>query len=140
MPEVDVDEVVRHEVAVDDHAGRDAHRASPPRHVAVVEVAYLGVLEGAPAAEQHTPAADFFVARKGLVEEVEQVVVQRHHALHELHIAHEARVVVGEELDRRGGADAAGVERRGMHVTSLHEAEHLARPPADLQRLAVELT
>ena len=62
-----------------------------------------------------------------------------HDALHELHVAHEPRVVVGEELDGRGGADAARVQRRRVDVTALHEAEHLARVPADLERLAVEL-
>ena len=37
------------------------------------------------------------------------------------------------------GADAAGIQRGGVHVPALHQAEHLPRPAADLQRLAVEL-
>ena len=67
----------------------------------VVEVAVLGVVERAPAAQQHAAAADLLVAGQRLVDEVEQVVVHRHDALHELHVAHEPGVVVGEELDRR---------------------------------------
>ena len=63
-----------------------------------------------------------------------------HDPLHELHVAHQADVVVGEQLDRRGGADAARVERGGVHVATLHQAEHLPGVPADLQCLAVELT
>ena len=49
------------------------------------------------------------------------------------------RVVVGEQLDGRRRADAARVERRRVHVASLHQAEHLAGVPADLEGLAVEL-
>ena len=56
-------------------AGGDAHRPAPGRHVPVVEVADVGVLEGAPAAEQDTPPADLLVAGQRLVEEVEEVVV-----------------------------------------------------------------
>ena len=96
------------------------------RHVAVVEVAHLGILERTPAAEQDAPSAVLLVARHRLVEEVEQVVVHRHHALHELDVAHQTDVVVGEQLDGRGRADAAGIQRRRMDVTAFHEAEHLA--------------
>ena len=46
-------------------------------HVLVLEVADVGVLEGAPAAEQDAPAADLLVAGQRLVEEVEEVVVHR---------------------------------------------------------------
>ena len=105
----------------------------------VVEVAVLGVVERAPAAQQHAAAADLLVAGQRLVEEVEQVVVHRHDPLHELHVAHQPGEVVGEELDGRDRADAARVERRRVHVAALHQAEHLAGVPADLQRLAVEL-
>ena len=69
--------------------GRDAHGPAPLGHVLVLEVADVGVLEGAPAAEQDAPPADLLVAGQGLVEEVEQVVVHRHDPLHELHVAHE---------------------------------------------------
>ena len=65
--------------------------------------------------------------------------MHRHRALQELDIAHQARQVIGEKLDRRHRADAAGVERRGMHVASFHQAEHLARVAADLQGFAIEL-
>ena len=119
--------------------GRDEHLPAPVRHVPVLEVAVVGVVERAPAAQQHAPPADLLVAGQRLVEEVEQVVVHRHDALHELHVAHEPGVVVGEELDRGHRADAARVERGRVHVAPLHQAEHLARVPADLQRLAVEL-
>ncbi len=138
--EVDVDEAVGDELAVDDHARGHAHRPAPFGHVAVVEVADGRILERAPAAEQDAAPADLLVARHRLVEEVEQVVVHRHDPLHELHVAHQADVVVGEQLDRGRGADAARVERGGVHVATLHQAEHLPRVPADLERLAVELT
>ena len=137
--QVDLDEVVGHELAVDDHAGRHEHLAAPARHRAVLEVAVVRVVERAPAAQQHAPPSDLLVAGHGLVHEVPQVVVHRQAALHELHVAHEPGVVVGEELDRGHRADAARVQRGRVHVAPLHQAEHLARVPADLQRLAVEL-
>ena len=82
----------------------------PIRHVLVGVVADVGVVERSPAAEQNAPAADFFVAGQGFIEEVEQVVVQRHDLLHELDVLHQADEVVGEELDSGHGADAAGIE------------------------------
>ena len=127
------------QLAVDHHARRDEHGVAPLLHVLVGEVADLGILERAPAAEQRAPQADLLVAGQRLVEEVEQVVVHRHDLLHELDVAHQPGHVVGHQLDRRGGADAARIQRRRMHVPALHQAEHLACPPADLQRLAVEL-
>ena len=120
-------------------AGRDEHLAAPVGHVAVLEVAGLRILEGAPAAEQHAALADLFVSGQRLVEEVEEVVVHRHDLLHELDVLHQADEIVGERLDRRHRADAAGIERRRVHVASFHQAEHLAREPAHHQRLAVEL-
>ncbi len=65
--------------------------------------------------------------------------MHRHDLLHELDVAHQPGHVVGHQLDRGGGADTAGIQRRRMHVAALHQAEHLSRPPADLQRLPVEL-
>ena len=76
--EVDVDQVGGDQLAVDDDAGRDVHRPAPVGHGLVGVVADLGVLERAPAAEQDAAPADLLVARQRLVEEVEQVVVQRH--------------------------------------------------------------
>ena len=97
------------------------------------------VVERAPADQQRAPQPDVLVAGQRLVEEVEQVVVQRHDALHELDVAHQPGQVVGEQLDRRRRADAARVERGRVDVPALHQAEHLARVAADLQRLAVEV-
>src|ERR1700724_1078653 len=50
--------------------------------------------------------------RQRLVEEIEQVVVHGHDPLHELHVAHEPRVVIGEELDRGRRAHAARIQGR----------------------------
>ena len=119
--------------------GRDEHLAAPGLHVPVGEVAVLGVVQAAPAAEQHPPPADFLVTGQRLVEEVEQVVVHRHDPLHELHVAHQPGQVVGEQLHRRDRAHAARVQRGRVHVPALHQAEHLPGGPADLQCLAVEL-
>ena len=127
------------QLAVDHHAGRDEHGVAPALHVLVGEVADLGILERAPAAQQRAAQTDLVVAGQGFVEEVEEVVVHGHDLLHELHVAHQPGHVVGHQLNRRGGADAARVQRGRMHVPAFHEAEHLSRPPADLQRLAVEL-
>ena len=137
--EVDVDQVGRDQFAVHDDARRDEHRLAPIVHGLVVVVADVGVLERTPAAKQHAALAHFLVARQRLVEEVEQIVVQRHALLHELDVFHQPHQIIGEELDGRHRADAAGIERRGMHVPAFHQAEHLARLAADLQRLAIEL-
>ena len=118
--------------------GRDEHRAAPFDHVLVGVVADVGIVERSPAAQQNAALADLFVARQRFVEEVEQIVVQRHHLLHELDILHQPHQVVGEELDGGHGADAAGIERGGMHVAAFHQAEHLARHAAHLQRFAIE--
>ncbi len=112
---------------------------APVLHVLVGEVAVLGILEGAPAAEQRAAQADLLVSGQRFVEEVEEVVVHRHDLLHELDVAHQPGHVVGHQLDGGRGADAARVQRRRVYVPALHEAEHLPCPAADLQRLAVEL-
>ena len=137
--EVDVHQRMGVQLAVDHHAGRDEHGVAPLLHVLVLEVADLGVLEGAPATEQGAAQADLVVAGQRLVEEVEQVVVHRHDLLHELDVAHQPGHVVGHQLDGGRGADAARIQRGRVHVPALHQAEHLPRPPADLQRLPVEL-
>ncbi len=84
--EVDVDQVGRHQLAVDDDAGGDEHRLAPLAHVLVLVVADVRVLERAPAAQQNAPPADLLVARQGLIEEVEDVVVHRHDLLDEVHV------------------------------------------------------
>ena len=65
--------------------------------------------------------------------------MHRHDPLHELDVTHQPDVVVGEKLDRGGSANPARVEGRGVHVTTLHEAEHLTCVTAYLERLAIEL-
>ena len=100
MPEVDLDQVVGDQLAVDDDARGDEHLAAPVGHVVVAEVAVRRVVQAAPAAEQDAALADVLVAGQRLVEEVEQVVVQRHDLLHELDVAHQPGQVVGEQLDR----------------------------------------
>ena len=137
--QVDVDQVVGDQLAVHHDARRDEHRPAPLGHVLVVEVADRGVLEGSPAAEQRTPQPDLLVAGQRLVEEVEQVVVHRHDLLHELDVAHQPAQVVGHQLDGGDRADPARVQRGRVDVPALHQAEHLAGVPADLQRLAVEV-
>ena len=133
--EVDVHQVVGDRLAVHDDAGRDVHRLAPLVHVLVLVVAHLGIVPRAPAAEQDAALADLLVAGQRFVEEVEQVVVQRHDLLHELDVLHQADDVVGEELLGRHGADAAGVKRGGMDVPAFHQAEHLARHAGSLPGL-----
>ena len=65
--------------------------------------------------------------------------MQRHDFLHEFDILHQADNVVGEELDRRNRAHSAGIQRGRMHVAAFHQAEHLARHAAHLQRFPVKL-
>jgi hypothetical protein len=130
----------RDQLAVDDDARGHEHLATPVGHVLVGEVAVLGILEGAPAAEQRAPQAGLLIAGQRLVHEVEEVVVHRHDLLHELDVAHQPGHVVGHQLDGGDGAHTARVQRRGVDVPALHQAEHLPRVAADLQRLAVELT
>ena len=137
--EIDIDEVIRHELSVYNHAGRDEHSTAPVAHVLVGVVADIRVVERAPAAQQNAALADFFVPRQRLVEKIEQIVVQRNNLLHELHIFHQPDEVVGEKLNRGHRADAAGIKRRRMHVPAFHQAEHLARHAAHLQRFAIEL-
>ena len=98
----------------------------------------LGIVERAPAAKQNAPPAHLFIARQRLVEEIEQVVVQRHHFLHELDVLHQAHDVIGEELNGGNRAHAARIERGRMNVAAFHQAEHLARHPAHLQRFQIE--
>ena len=120
-------------------AGGDEHLATPVGHVLVAEVALFGILERAPAAEQNAPLTHLLVPRQRFIEEVEEVVVHRHDLLHELDVLHQPHEIVGERLDRRHRPDAAGIERRRVHVPSFHQAEHLARETAHHERFAIEL-
>ena len=64
--------------------------------------------------------------------------MQRDGSFHEFDILEQPDLVVGEELDRRHGADAAGVKGRRMNVPAFHQAEHLAGQPAHLESLEIE--
>ena len=65
--------------------------------------------------------------------------MQRNNLLHELDILHQPNQVVGEELNGRHGSHTARIQRGRMHVPPFHQAEHLARHAAHLQRFAIEL-
>ena len=65
--------------------------------------------------------------------------MHRQAALHELDVAHQPGQVVGEQLHGGDRADAARVQSGRVDVPALHQAEHLARAPGNLQGLAVEL-
>ena len=84
--------------------------------------------------------ADLFVAGHGFVEEIEEIVVHRHDALHELYVPHQARAdsPVNSWIVATG-AHAAGIERRRMDMTPFHQTKHFAGHAAHLQRFAVEL-
>src|SRR5215211_7391471 len=97
---------------------------SPISHVLVLVVARVRVLERAPAAELDAPVTDLLVARHRFVEEVEDVVVHRDGLLDEVYNPHKPAQVVGEDLGRRHRARAARVDRRGVDVPALHQAEH----------------
>jgi len=68
----------------------------PVAHVVVPEVAVLGVVQAAPADHVRAAAADLLIPGQRLIEEVEQVIVHGHDALHEFHVAHQPGEVVGE--------------------------------------------
>ena len=137
--QIDIDQVRGDQLAIHDDAGRDKHLVAPVRHVLVGVVAMIGIVERAPAAQQDPPSSDFFVTRQSVVEEVEQIVVQRDDLLHELHILHQTNQIVGEELNRRNGPDSAWIKSRWMNMASFHQAEHFARHAAHLQSFPIEL-
>ena len=118
--------------------GSHKHLAAPVGHVLVGVVADVGIVERSPAAQQNAAPADLFITRQRFIEEIEKIVVQRHDLLHELHVLHQAHDIIGEELDGGNGSHAAGIERGRMHVAAFHQAEHLARHAAHLQRFAIE--
>ena len=65
--EVDVDEIGGDLLTVNDDAGGDEHRAPPIGHVPILVIAFIGILEGAPAAEQDAASPDFLVTRQRFV-------------------------------------------------------------------------
>ena len=111
--EVDVHQVRRDQLAVDDDAGRHEGRVARVVHALVGVVHDVRVLEGAPAAEQGAPVADLRVlAVRDVVEEVEEVVGYRDDLLYPVHAPHQPHQVVGEELRCR----ARCPRRRGRSV------------------------
>src|SRR6266568_2672104 len=138
--QVDINQTGCYQFTVHDDARGNEHGPSPLVHGAVVVVTHIGVLERAPAADQGTSIADTLIAGEGLIEEVEEVVVQRNNFLHEFDILHQAHEVVGEDLDGAHGADTAGIEGRGVNVASLHQTELFASIAAHLQSFKVEFT
>src|SRR5215475_3193142 len=137
--EVDVDQTTRDDLTVDNDAGSDVHRTSPLVHVLVLVIDDIGIVERTPAAQQGTAIPDFFVSGQSFVHEVEQVIVQRHDPLHELHILHEPDEIVGKDLYGSRRTDSPRIERGRMHMPFLHETEHLARAVADGKCLAIKL-
>ena len=137
--QVDLDQVGRAELAVDHDAGGDVALLTPVPHVRVVVVDVVGVVEGAPADQVGAPVADVVVPRQLLQEEVVEVVVHRHRALHVVDVAHQPHVVVGAGLMRDVGADPTRHDRRGVCVPAAEQAVHLARVAGHLQRLEVEV-
>ena len=137
--QVDLDQVGRHQLAVDRDARRDVALATPVGHVAVVVVDVVGVVEAAPVDQVGLPEADHVVPGQLLEEEVVQVVVHRHAALDVVHVAHQAHVVIGARLVRDVRAAPARHDRRGMGVAPAEQAVHLTRVAGHVERLEVEL-
>jgi hypothetical protein len=135
---IDVDQVGRDQLPVDDDARRYVHGPTPASHAFVAVIADLGVVERAPATEHHPPPPDFLIAWQSLVEEIEQIVVQRDDSLHELHILQQPHEIIVEQLHAGDCPHAAGIQGRGMSVPAFHQAEHLAGKSAHLQRLEIE--
>ena len=136
--QVDVHQVCRNQLAVHHHAWSHEHAATPIGHFRVGIVADIRIVERTPATEKNAPSPDLFITGEGFVEEIEQIVMQRHNLLHEFHVFHQPYDVIGEELNRRDGTHPAGIQRRRMHVASFHQAEHLAGHAAHLQRFKIE--
>src|SRR5262249_21136533 len=73
--EIDIDQISRDELSVNDHTGRHVHRVAPFVHVLVGVVADCRILERSPATEQDATLTNFLVTRQRLVNEVEEIVV-----------------------------------------------------------------
>src|SRR5215831_5587822 len=137
--EVDVDQTARDDLTIDNDAGSDIHGTSPLVHGLILVIDDVRIVERTPAAQQRTAIPDFFVSGQSFVHEVEQVIVQRHDLLHELHVLHEPDEIVGKDLDGSRRTDSSRIERGRMHMPSLHETEHLARAAADGKCFAIKL-
>ena len=137
--QVDLHEVGRDQLAVDRHPGGDVPLAAPLRHVPVVVVDVVGVVEAAPVHEIGVAVADHVVPRQLPEEEVVQVVVHGDDALDVVEVPHQAHVVVGQRLVRDVRRAAAGHDRRRVRVPAAEQAVHLARVPGHLEGLQVEV-
>src|SRR5215472_4918048 len=137
-PQVDLDKIRRYQFSVHDNTRGHEHLAAPFRHVAIVKVAVLRVLQAAPTTKQNAAISYLFVAGHGFIEKIEKIVMHRDDALHEFYVPLSAGQIICEQLDRRHGADAAWVKRRGMNMPSFHETKHLTCHAAYLQSLAVK--
>ena len=138
--EIDVDEIGGDQLVVHNNARRHVHGAAPFRHFFVGVIADSRVIERAPTTQENAASADLFVPGQCLIEEVEEVVVERHDLLHEFNVLHEAHEIIGKELDGWDRAYAAWIKRGRMNVPAFHEAEHFTRHAAHLQRFAIEGT
>src|ERR1700722_16299385 len=108
--EADIYKVGGDQFSVDHNAWGGVHSASPLRHVFVLVVTNLRILERAPATQQNAAAPYLFVSRQCVVEEVEQIVVQGEDFFHELHILHQPDDVISEKLNGRDGSNSAGIQ------------------------------
>src|SRR5207253_11197044 len=68
--QINVDEIVRHQLPIHDNAWRDIHSTSPIGHVFIRVVANVWLIPRTPAAQQRAAMAYSFVAGHRLVEEV----------------------------------------------------------------------
>ena len=137
--EVDLDQVGGDQLAVDRDSGGDVPLAPPLGHVRVPVVDVVRVVERAPVHEVRVAVAHHVVPRQLLKEEVVEVVVHRHAALHVVEVPHEAHVVVGARLVGDVRAAAARHDRRGVRVPPAEQAVHLARVAGHVEGLQVEL-
>ena len=73
--QINVNQIVGHQLPINHHSGSHEHSAAPLGHILVGVVADVWVVERSPASQQNTASPDFFISRKRFVEEVEQIVV-----------------------------------------------------------------
>src|SRR3984957_9171769 len=108
--QVDIHKVRCHQLAVDNYARGKKTSAAPVRHLLVGVITDVRVIERSPTSQKYPPAPHFFISRKGLVEEIEQIIMERNDLLHELHILHQPDDVVREQLNSGHSADAAWIQ------------------------------